>query len=91
MTIRTTRTTVSFINPFTLPNLEGILPPGEYIVLGEDELIEGPSRVAYRRLATLLQTPAASASQQPVQSFSISQTDLDAALMKDRQQTIVMH
>ena len=91
MTIRTTRTTVSFINPFTLRNLEGVQPPGEYAVLSDDELIEGLSRVAYRRLATLFQTPAVSASQQPTQSFAISPTELDAALMKDRQQTIVMH
>jgi hypothetical protein len=91
LTIRTTRTTVSFSNPFTLRNLEGVQPPGEYVVLNDDELIEGLSRAAYRRLVTLFQTPAVSASQQPTQSFSISQTELDAALMKDQHQTIVMH
>jgi hypothetical protein len=91
LTIRTTRTTVSFSSPFTLLNLEGVQPPGEYVVLSDDELIEGLSRIAYRRLATLFQTPAISGPQQPIQSFSISQTELDAALMKDQQQTIVMH
>ena len=91
MTIRTTRTTVSFGNPFTLVNLEGIQPAGEYVVLIDDELIEGLSRTAYRRVATLLQTPAVSASQRLTQSFAISQTELDAALMKDRHQTIVVH
>jgi hypothetical protein len=89
--IRTTRSTVSFSNPFTLQNLEGVQPAGEYVVLVDDELIEGLSRVAYRRLATLFQTPAISASKQQTQSFSISQTELDAALMKDQNQTIVMH
>jgi hypothetical protein len=44
-----------------------------------------------RRLVTLFQTPAVSASQQPTQSFAISRTELDAALMKDQQQTILMH
>ena len=91
MTIKTTRTTVSFSNPFTLRNLEGVQPAGEYVVLNDDELIEGLSRIAYRRLATLFQTPAVSASQQPTQSFSISRTELDAALMKDQHQTILMH
>ena len=91
LTIRTTRSTVSFSNPFTLQNLEGVQPAGEYVVLVDDELIEGLSRIAYRRLATLFQTPAISASQQQTQSFSISQTELDAALMKDQNQTIVMH
>jgi len=91
LTIRTTRTTVSFSSPFTLQNVEGVQPAGEYVVLTDDELIEGLSRIAYRRVATLFQTPAISASQRQIQSFSISRTELDAALMKDRQQTIVMH
>ena len=91
MTIRTTRSTVSFSSPFTLRNLEGVQPAGDYVVLIDDELIEGLSRVAYRRLATLFQTPAISASQRQIQSFSISQTDLDAALMKDQNRTIVKH
>jgi hypothetical protein len=91
LTIRTTRTTVSFSRPFTLQQLEGIQPAGEYVVLIDDELIEGLSRLAYRRVATLLQTPAVSASQRLTQSFAISQTELDAALMKDRDQTIVVH
>jgi hypothetical protein len=91
LTIKTTRTTVSFNSPFTLQNLEGVQPAGEYAVFTDDELIEGLSRTAYRRVATLFQTPAISASQRQVQSFSISQTELDAALMKDRHQTIVLH
>jgi|SRR5947207_15416155 len=91
LTIRTTRTTVSFTSPFTLQNLEGVQPAGEYAVLADDELIEGLSRVAYRRLVTLFQTPAISAPQRQTQSFSISQTELDAALMKDQHQTIVRH
>jgi hypothetical protein len=41
LTIRTTRTTVSFRNPFTLQNVEGVQAAGEYIVLIDDELIEG--------------------------------------------------
>ncbi len=91
MTIRTTRTTVSFGSPFTLQNLDGIQPAGEYVVLIDDELIEGLSRLAYRRVATLFQTPAVSTSQRLTQSFAVSQTELDAALMKDRHQTVVMH
>jgi hypothetical protein len=91
LTIRTTRTTVSFRSPFMLQSLEGIQPPGEYVVLLDDELIEGLSWTAYRRVATLFQTPAISAAQGWMQSFSISQTELDAALMKDRHQTIVLH
>ena len=91
MTIRTTRTIVSFANPFVLQGLEGAQPAGEYVVLTDDERIEGLSRIAYRRVATQLQTPARFASQSRTQSYAISQTELDAALMKDRHQTIVRH
>jgi hypothetical protein len=91
LAIRTTRSTVSFSSPFTLRNLEGVQPAGDYVVLADDELIEGLSRVAYRRLVTLFQTPAISASRPQTQSFSISQTELDAALMKDQNRTIVKH
>jgi hypothetical protein len=91
LTIRTTRTTVSFINPFTLRSLEGVQPAGEYVVVIDDEQIEGLSRIAYRRVATLFQTPAISASRPMIQRFPISQTELDAALMKDSHRTIVRH
>ena|SRR5436305_2594232 len=91
LTIRTVRSTVSFSNPFTLHNLEGVQPAGEYVVLADDELIEGPSRLAYRRLVTLFQTLAISAPQRQTQLFPMSQKDLDAALMKDQHQTIVTH
>ena len=91
MTVRTTRTTVSFSSPFTLENVEGVQPAGEYVVLIDDESIEGLCRVAYRRVATLFQTPAIYAPQQGIQVVSISQTELDAALMKDKHRTVVMH
>lgn len=91
LTVRTTRTIVSFSSSFTLCNVEGVQPAGEYVVLTDDEPIEGPSRVAYRRVATLFQTPAVYAPQRRIQLVSISQTELDAALMKDQHQTIIMH
>lgn len=88
MTIRTDRTTVSFMNPFSLNELEGVQPAGDYLVETDNEVIEGLSRLAYRRVATLLTIPRISASQRLSERVSVDQTDLDAALMKDRQQTI---
>ena len=73
---------MSEIAPLQIPTTSRTAP---------DELSEGLSWTAYRRVATLFQTPAISASQRQIQSFSISQTELDAALMKDRHQTIVLH
>ena len=54
MTIRTTRTTVSFSQPFKLKDLEDIQPAGDYFLDTDEELIDGLSRLAYRRVATLL-------------------------------------
>ena len=66
----------------------GVQHAGDYIVETDKEVIEGLSRLAYRRVATRLTIPCISASQGPSQRVSVDQTDLDAALMMDRQQTI---
>ena len=88
MTVRTDRSTISFRNPFSLRDLEGVQPAGDYLVETDNELIEGISRLAYRRVATLLTIPCISASSSLSQRVPVDQTDLDAALMRDRHQTI---
>jgi hypothetical protein len=60
MTVRTTRTTISFSQPFELRDLDGIQPAGDYLLDTDEELIEGLSRLAYRRVATLLHLPSTS-------------------------------
>jgi hypothetical protein len=84
LTLRTDRTTVSFLHPFTLRELEGVQPAGDYIVDTDNEVIEGLSRIVYRRVATLLTIPRVSASQALSERVAVDQTELDAALMKDR-------
>ena len=86
--MRTTRAVASFSEPFTLRALEGMQPPGDYNVFIEDELIPGLSRAAYRRVSTILQTPSISSPQDQPRLVSISETDLEAALMKDSHLTI---
>ena len=54
MNMRSTRSTVTFSNPFTLPGFPGDLPTGDYDVLVEEELLHGLSFEAYRRTATSL-------------------------------------
>jgi hypothetical protein len=44
--------------------------------------------VAYRRVSTILQTPSLSSPQEPSRLVSISQTELDVALMKDLHLTV---
>lgn len=85
MTARTTRTTLTFAAPFTLRGVEGVQPAGDYVVVADDELIDSVTVVAYRRVATTLCLPALAAPQTVTQLVAVSQTDLDVAVLKDRQ------
>src|ERR1700751_820036 len=58
MTTRTTSKIVTFARPFTLKGVDRILPPGEYRVVTDEELIEELSFPVYRRMATMLFVPA---------------------------------
>jgi hypothetical protein len=87
LTVKTERATISFANPFSLKELDAAQPAGDYILETDHELIEGLSWLAYRRVATFLRIPRISAAQGFSQRVSVNQANLDAALMKDRQQT----
>lgn len=84
MTLKTTRTTLTFAAPFTIRGADGVQPAGDYDVLTEDELIDGVSCIAYRRVATILCLPSLSSPQTNSQLVPVTQTDLDVAVMKDR-------
>ena len=51
-----TRKSVTFLHPFSLAGIEEILEAGTYIVETLEELIEGLSFVAYRRVSTTIVT-----------------------------------
>jgi hypothetical protein len=55
MTMRTTEKTITFHRPFCLKGVDRLLPPDE-------ELIEGLSFPAYRRVSTAIFVPAPSGS-----------------------------
>lgn len=62
MTTRTTKTTVTFTRPFSLNGFDGMQPAGSYSVETDEELLDGVSFPAYRRMATMMQLlPALSA------------------------------
>lgn len=52
MTSRTTRSIVTFAYPFVIAGYSDELPAGKYEIIVEEDLIEGPSFMAYRRTAT---------------------------------------
>jgi len=88
MSLRTTRHTATFNEPFSLRNVEGLQPAGDYNVFSEEELITGLHRIAWRRVLTLLQTPSISSTEGTPRLVVISQEELDAALMRDQHLTI---
>lgn len=88
MTCRTTRTPVSFSRPFAIRNVDGLQPAGDYLLVTDEEMIEGLSHIAFRRTATFLHLPSIGSSQKFAQLVPVDQVDIDAALMRDRNQTV---
>ena len=58
MTIRTSCMTVAFKRPFALSGMDEMQPAGTYTIEIDEELLEGLSFPAYRRIATSILLPA---------------------------------
>ena len=54
MTVRTSRKTVTFTQPFSLSGIDEAQPAGTYTVETDEELLPGLSFPAYRRIASLI-------------------------------------
>ena len=84
MTIRTSKKTVTFRRPFVLGGLDEVLPAGTYSVETDEELLEGISFPAYRRVSTLIRLQAKSGNPHLTRALTIDPNELDAALERDR-------
>ena len=82
MTIRTSEKTVSFKRPFVLGRLDEVLPAGAYSVETDEELLEGISFPAYRRILTLLHLHAEPGSPGLTRTATIDPNELEAALVR---------
>jgi hypothetical protein len=80
MTIRSRRETVTFRHPFRIRGIDRLLPPGAYEIVTDEEMIEGLSFPAYRRVATMIMVPAGRSAMQMV---SIGSVDLSDAQRMD--------
>jgi hypothetical protein len=60
MTKRTSKKTVTFRKPFVLGGFDEVLPAGAYSVETDEELLEGISFPAYRRILTVIHLRAKS-------------------------------
>jgi hypothetical protein len=82
VTTRTTNQTVIFHRPFYLKGVDRLLPPADYRVTTDEELIDGLSFSAYRRVSTAIFVPAAFGS--AVEMVPIDPLDLQAAQDQDK-------
>jgi hypothetical protein len=81
MTMRTTEKTITFHRPFCLKGVDRLLPPADYRVVTDEELIEGLSFAAYRRVSTMIFVPAPSGS--GVEMLPVDRLELEAAQERD--------
>jgi hypothetical protein len=84
MTIRTLNTTVTFTRPFTLSGLDEVQPAGAYEIESDEELLEGISFLAYRRVSTLIHLHAVAGNPALTRAMTVDPVELDAALERDR-------
>lgn len=84
MSTRTTKVTVTFKRPFNLSGFDGVQPAGSYSVETDEELLDGVSFPAYRRMATMMQLEGNAISRGGViQVAVIDPKQLEAALAVD--------
>ena len=81
MTTRTRNSTITFHRPFCLKGVDRLLPPADYRVVTDEELIEGLSFPAYHRVSTVIFVPGLSRSS--VEMVTIDPLDLQAAQERD--------
>ena len=79
MTVRSRRETITFRHSFLIKGIDRSLPAGDYEVITDEEMIEGLSFAAYRRVATFIVVPAVTARAATTEMISIGSVDLSDA------------
>ncbi|MCW9036078.1 MAG: hypothetical protein OQJ97_17790 [Rhodospirillales bacterium] len=85
MTTRTSTETVTFSRPFYLNGLDEAQPAGAYQVETDEELIQGISFTAYRKVLTLIYLNSENGHSKLTRPFEIDPDDLTAALKQDEE------
>ena len=76
MTMRSRRETITFAHPFRIKGIDRLLAAGAYEVVTDEEMIEGLSFPAFRRVATMIMVPAAAPHTSSIEMISIGPIDL---------------
>ena len=79
MTMSSRRETITFLHPFRIRGIDRLLRPWAYQVITDEELIEGLSFPAFRRVATMIMVPAAPPRSSTMEMISIGSVDLSDA------------
>ena len=79
MTTRSRRETITFRHPFRIKGIDRLLPAGGYEVITDEEMIEGLSFAAFRRVATMIMIPAEAPRSSMMEMISISSIYLSDA------------
>jgi hypothetical protein len=79
MTTRSRRETITFKHPFRIKGIDRLLSAGAYEVITDEEMIEGLSFAAFRRVATMIMVPTAAPRSSAMEMVSISSIDLSDA------------
>jgi hypothetical protein len=80
---RTKRRTLTFKRAFTLKGVERQLPPGDYELVTDEELIEELSFPVYRRVASWIMAPAQNAAT-ATEMIPIDPAEIDVVHERDR-------
>lgn len=79
MTMRSRRETITFKHPFRIKGIDRLLPAGAYEIVTDEEMIEGLSFAAFRRVATMIMVPAAALRSSTMEMILISSIALSDA------------
>jgi hypothetical protein len=83
MTLRSHSKSVVFSHSFELKGVDRLLPPGEYRVVTDEEMIEELSFPVYRRVATMIFVPPDCQRASSVEMVTIDPRDLQEAQDRD--------
>jgi len=83
MMTRSNSKTVVFNHPFELKGVDRVLPPGNYRVVTDEELIQELSFPVYRRISTMIFVPGQTYNTS-IEMVAIDPRHLQAALDRDR-------
>ena len=83
MTTRSLTKSVAFSRPFLLKGVDRVLPPGDYRVVTDEELIEGLSFPVYRRVSTTLYVDRTPGRPGVKEAWRIDPEAFDAARLRD--------